>query len=158
MKTLFAAGCAVLSFAIAGCVASSDQAPPSESIGQTSQAKDRGSEHVVGNVYTFWSPTRHELDIQTCNVVHDPNMDDGNIALHPCTLMFPDRKLDFANVLVRDASGKILDVHVVDDRPGGGCIHVQAPEAAAGGSMSILVLGKNIDGSGAHIAFLNQGT
>ena len=156
MKTLFVAGCAALAFAVTGCAASSDPAP--ESIGTTEQAKDRGGDHVVGSVYTFWSPTTHELDVQTCNVIHDPNLDHGDVQLHPCTIMYPDRKLDFTNVLVMNDFGRILDVHVVDDRPGGGCIHVDVPEAVAGGSLNILVLGKNIDGSGAHIAFLKQGT
>lgn len=159
MKISSLAGVAVIAFAINGCAAATDTSSENPSVGSTTQAvvgtpgngDPQSLTPVAGTpLFSAYFPSTKELDVQDCTVFH-PGMLTSAPSDHPCSALYPDRHIKLVNALAMNAFGRIVgDTPAVEDGPGGGCVHMIVDDAVSGGSLKVLVIGKNLDGSGAH--------
>jgi hypothetical protein len=145
MKTSFAL-CALVASAMFGCAASTesptDPAPSSTTVGTEKVA---GADHVV---FPLWDYNNNRLYVATCPLsMPMPNNIDEAHERAECAEVTPAR-IEMLNVLIQNAAGKVVGDSIVDDRPGGGCVHVDLPGAPAGGTLRILALVKDVPGAG----------
>jgi hypothetical protein len=89
----------------------------------------------------------YELYVTTCNPM--PNIHDY-VQMEACENN--GTHIEQVSVQIRDASGTLVgrldQGDLVDDRPGGGCIHFQLPTAPAGGSLVVHANVKGLAGAG----------
>lgn len=83
-----------------------------------------------------------EVDVMTC-----PNLHQGNIP--DAQMCHGTGDLEEVLITVRDARNRIVNV-LVEDRPGGGCVHVQIPGLAAGMTVSALAVVKGVPDATAY--------
>ena len=81
-----------------------------------------------------------EVDLTTCPTIHNQTQHDGPIQC------IGTGDLQEVLITIRDARGRVVNV-IVEDRPGGGCIHVDIPGIQTGFTVSALAIVKGVPGA-----------
>jgi hypothetical protein len=133
-----------------GCAASTET--PTDPAPQPSTSTQKVATTPV--VHPLWDYVNDRLYVATCPIAM-PMPNDVDVAHEraECSDVTP-AKIQLVNVLVVDARGKIVGDALVEDRPGGGCVHVDLPSAPAGGTLRVLALVTDVPGvKGAVVDF-----
>jgi hypothetical protein len=130
----FVVGCSVV-----GCSASSDSTRETtlDPASHATLSTETVATHVV---HPLWDYVNHRLYVATCAIsMPMPSDVDAAHESAECSDVTP-AKIQLVDVLVLDARGRVVGDAVVEDRPGGGCVHVDLPSAPAGGTLRVLAL------------------
>jgi len=146
MKIATLAGC-VLALSLVGCAASSE-APSDPNPTTTTGSTVEGFKIPTTVVYPLWDFNNSRLYVAVCPLFMPmpSNVDAAHEAADCAELT--SSKIQMINVLIRDASGKVIGDSLVSDRPGGGgCVHVDLPGIPVGSSLRILALVSDVPGA-----------
>ena len=139
-----------------GCAASSEA--PSDPTPTTQSSVDKFSIPTTP-IYPLWDYNNNRLYVAVCPLAMPmPNNVDQAHEDADCVEVTP-AKIQLVNVLATDPSGHPVGDSVVEDRPGGGCVHVDLPGLAAGSTLRVLALVEDVPGKpGKLVAFANVTT
>jgi hypothetical protein len=145
MKKFSIALCALLASTCGvGCAASSES--PSDPAPNTQLGTEKVATTPV--VFPLWDYNNNRLYIATCPLsMPMPNNIDEAHERAECGEVTP-AKIELVNVLIQNAAGKVVGDAIVEDRPGGGCVHVDIASPPSGGSFRIVALVKDVPGAG----------
>jgi hypothetical protein len=126
--------------ALCAMVAACSSAPDTTERAEAIQKKADEIGKVVTPLYIQIEPFNGvpEVDVMTCPTLHQ-----GDIPISQMCHGTGD--LEEVLLVVRNSAGKVVNV-IVEDRPGGGCIHVQIPGLQTGSTVSALAVVKDVPG------------
>jgi hypothetical protein len=128
---------AALCAMVAACSSAPDTTERAEAIQKKADEIGKITTPLYVGVVTLGSA--FELDVQTCPDIHQ-----GDIPVEDMCQGTGD--IQQALVVIRDTRNRVVDV-LVEDRPGGGCIHVEIASLTAGYIIEVLAIVKGAPGS-----------